>query len=386
MKILHYVSNFLPQSETFTYDLIVNLENHHIENYIVAHTRECKKEMPFSKIKLFSNDISIFKKVYYKVFKPYHLRNEKEFVHYVKILKPDLIHAHFGNNGLRIFNLFKKNTINIPLVVSFHGIDINVLPKKDKRYLTSLIKMSHNKNVNFTSPSNFLKNKISQLGIDAKKITVIPNAHNEVFGKVEKKYFWQYGDELKLINVGRFEEVKGQKYLILAFKKIEEYYPNCKLTLIGYGSLMKDMKKLVFQLRLDEKVVFLNKVEHAKLPEILVGQDIYFQPSIVANDGAEENLSVSTIEAQVVGLSAIVSNIGGLKEVVVDKKSGYLVEEKNEDKIYEMVKLYIDNPYLLKEHSKNARKICKNKFDKELIISKWIDLYRSSLQQDDKNI
>jgi len=379
MKILHYISNFLPQSETFIYDLIVNLENKSIDNHVIAHTRELEKERSFPKVQFLSDNTLIFKKIYYKLFKPYHIRNEKEVVQYIKKIKPKLIHAHFGNNGLRIYNLLKKYNLNIPLVVSFHGIDINVLPKKDERYLKSLIKMSHDKNVNFTSPSNFLKNKMSRLGIDDRKITIITNAYNDAFGKVEKKHFWQYGDELKLINIGRFEEVKGQKYLILAFKKVEKYYTNCKLTLIGYGSLMENLKELVSQLELDEKVVFLNRVEHVKLPEILCEQDIYIQPSIVASDGGEESLSVSTIEAQVVGLPSIVSNIGGLKEVVADKQSGYLVEDKNEDKIYKMVKLYIDNPYLLKEHSINGTLACKKRFNSEKIIAEWINLYKGSV-------
>ncbi len=386
MKILHYVSNFLPRSETFIYDLIINLENKNIDNYVVAHTRELEKERPFPKVQFLSENTSLFKKIYYKLFKAYHIRNEKEVVQYIKKIKPKLIHAHFGTNGLRIYNLLKKYNLDIPLVVSFHGIDINVLPKKDKRYLKSIVKMSHDQNVNLTSPSKFLKSKMSKLEINDKKITNIANAYNDAFAKVKKKHFWQYGDELKLINIGRFEEVKGQKYLILAFKKVEEYYPKCKLTLIGYGSLMKELKDLVGQLELEEKVVFLNRVEHINLPKILCEQDIYIQPSIVASDGGEESLSVSTVEAQVVGLPSIVSNIGGLKEVVVDKKSGYLVEDKNEDKIYEMVKLYIDNPYLLKEHSVNGVLICKKRFNSKNIVSEWINLYRSSLQEYDKNI
>ena len=52
--------------------------------------------------------------------------------------------------------------------------------------------------------------------------------------------------------------------------------------------------------------------------------DIYIQPSVVASDGAE-NLSVATIEAQVSGLPCIASNIGGLKEIVIDDVTGKLV-------------------------------------------------------------
>ncbi len=382
MKTLHYILNFLPQSETFIYDLIKSLDSNNIDCCVVAHTKDQIESRAFPKVRYFPENASIFKKLYFKLFKPYHIKNDAQIVHYIYEEIPQLIHAHFGPNGLRIYNLLEKYNLNIPLIVSFHGYDINVLPKENHKYLQSIIDMSQSTHVRFTSPSNFLKNKMIKLGIDSEKIHILPNAYNSIFETIEKKEYWQYGDTLKLINIGRFEEVKGQKYLIRALKKVVAYYPKCSLTLIGYGSLQKELQTLSEKLGLKKNIVFLEKVEHNKLPSILAQHDIYIQPSVIAKDGAEESLSVSTIEAQTTGLPAIVSDIGGLPEVVTDKETGFVVKEKNEDQIYEMIKFYIDNPEVIQTHSKNAISASKKKFNQQKILADWINLYRSSTQYD----
>ncbi len=377
MKILHYVSHFSLPSETFIYDLINNLENHEIDNYILTHYRELKDERPFSKVKIISEKTSFIKKVYFKLFKQWQIRNKEDVLKYIEELKPDLIHAHFGPNGIKIYKLLKQFKINIPIVVSFHGMDINVLPLKDLNYLNAVKEMNQDDNVVFTSPSIFLKNKMTKLSLTTNKTYILYNAYNNVFNNISKTNFWKYGDELNLLNIGRFAEVKGQVYLIKAFKKVVDFYPNSKLTLIGYGSLEYELKQLVEELNLLDRVLFLKQVEHKSLPSIMSKYDIYLQPSIVASDGAEESLSVSTIEAQAVGLPSIVSNIGGLKEVVVDGKTGYLIDDKDIDLISNKIKSYIKNGKLLKEHSNNSIIFSSEKFNSERIIQKWIKMYRS---------
>lgn len=375
MKILHYVSHFSLPSETFIYDLINNLENHEIDNYILTHYRELKDERPFSKVKIISEKTSFIKKVYFKLFKQWQIRNKEDVLKYIEELKPDLIHAHFGPNGIRIYKLLQRYNIKIPIIVSFHGMDINVLPRKYKSYLDALINMNLDESVIFSSPSEFLKNKMDKLKIGKSKTYVIPNAYNKMFNDMTKVRFWQYGDELNLLHIGRFEEVKGQVYLIEAFKKVVDFYPNSKLTLIGYGSLEYELRQLVENLDLSSRVVFIKNIEHKKLPSLILNYDIYLQPSIVASDGAEENLSVATIEAQAIGLPSIVSNIGGLKEIVVNDKTGYLIDNKSANSILDKIKYYIQNEELLKEHSVNSILICSEKFNSETIIKKWIKVY-----------
>lgn len=375
MKILHYISAFSLPSETFIYDLINNLEDHGLDNYVLTHNREIEDERPFSKVKIISEKVSLIKRVYFKLFGVWKIRNDKDVIKYIKELQPDIIHAHFGPNGVRIFNLLQKYNIDIPLVISFHGMDINVLPAKNKKYLDYLLKINLSNNVLFTTPSIFLKNKMLTLGFDAGAINVIPNAYSKIFENTKKNNFWQYGDELKLLNIGRFEEVKGQVYLIEAFSKVLDIYPKSKLTLIGYGNLEENLKKLCKDLKVDEKVVFLKQVEHSKLPNIIVSHDIYIHPSVIGSDGAEESLSVSTIEAQVCGLPSIVSEIGGLVEVVINNSTGTYVNPKSINDLIKGIEFYINHTDIIKKHAINAVLNAKDNFHRKKIFSKISKVY-----------
>ena len=155
---MHYVSCFSVPSETFIYDLINNLEGDDgLDNYLLTHERELEQERPLSKIEVISEKVSFIKKVYSKFFNKWNIRNDKQVIKYIKSLKPDILHAHFGPNGIRIFNLLKKFNLEIPIVVSFHGTDTTMYPLKYKKYKKMVQRLTQNKNVICTFPSNFLK-------------------------------------------------------------------------------------------------------------------------------------------------------------------------------------------------------------------------------------
>lgn len=369
MKVLHYISDFSLPSETFIYDLVQNLEKNGLDNYVLTQRRHLSEERPFPKVKVISEKASLLRKIFHRIFERWSIRNKSEILGFIEEYKPDVIHAHFGPNGVKIYNLIQKYRLDVKLVVSFHGMDINVIPNQSVTYLKQLLKINSANNVYFTSPSKFLKNKMISLGLSSEKIKVIPNAYNDKFKLIQKNNFWKYGDELKLLNIGRFEEVKGQKYLLEAFALSLESYEKMRLTLVGYGSLEKELKDLCRKLNIENKVIFLEKIEHSKLPKIIIEHDLYIQPSIIANDGAEESLSVSTIEAQVCGLPAIVSNIGGLKEIVIDNNTGKLLEEKNINMLSDAIIYYINNPTELKNQSIYAKEKAMERFDKKIIVN-----------------
>jgi len=377
MRVLHYIGVFSLHSETFIYDFIKNLEENGIENCVLTHNRYLKIERPFKKVKVVSEKVNFFTKIYHKIFERWSIKNKKEVLENIKKCNPDLIHAHFGPNGVKMYNLMQKYKLDVKLIVSFHGMDINVMPKKNSEYTNMLRNMNDAENVYFTSPSIFLKNKMISIGLSSEKIKVIPNVYNQKFKLYKKEIFWKHGNKLKLLNIARFEEVKGQKYLLESFALALQSYKQMSLTLVGYGKLEKELKNQCKKLNIENKVTFCIKVKHSKLPKLIIEHDLYIQPSIIASDGAEENLSVATIEAQACGLPAIVSNIGGLREIVINNKTGKIVEEKNIKMISDAIIYYLKNPATLKDHSINARKKTLERFDKINIMNKIKKLYKS---------
>ena len=254
-------------------------------------------------------------------------------------------------------------------------MDINVLPMKNSKYLDLLMAMNRSDKVHFTSPSNFLKQKMIALGFHPKKISIIYNAYNKNFDCVKTKKTWAFGDQLRLLNIGRFEEVKGQRYLLEAIAIVSKEYANIKLSLVGYGSLYDELNHLTDKLGIRDKVFFVHQAAHSQIPVLMSESDIYIQPSVVASDGAEENLSVATIEAQVSGLPCIASNIGGLKEIVIDDVTGKLVAYSSPQAISSAILSYIGNPDLLRSHSYSCYHYSRSKFSRSKITSHLLRIY-----------
>ena len=247
MKILHYVGVFSLPTETFIYDLINNLEESGLDNHIITHNRQLEEERPCKNVKVISEKASFIKKVYFRLFRKWNIRNEKDVIRYIKNLNPDRIHAHFGPNGVKIYNLLKKYNLNIPLIVSFHGTDTTMYPLQYGKYKNIAQQMTNNNNITFTFPSNFLKQEFQKnFKIEANKNQIVlPNSFNKNF-ITSKQKIKQKSDKLKLISVGRLINWKGFESLIKAFTILNDKLENVELKIIGAGIEEINLNKKTF--------------------------------------------------------------------------------------------------------------------------------------------
>jgi glycosyltransferase involved in cell wall biosynthesis len=388
MKILHYIKTFSKTSETFVYDQIINLENKGIDNYVLTQGRENKNERPFDKNKIFifnERKRFLLEKVIYKIFywKKYKLRNEKEVKKIIEKIKPNIIHVHFGYNGIPIKKLLKKYKFNIPLVIAFHGTDIVSKPAIDFSYRQEIKKLKSYKNSLFTAHSIFLKNKMKEYKIPKEKIKIVNNTFNKNFSNTKKNDFFRHGEEFKIINTGRFVNWKGQKFLLEAFAKlIKNDYNNATLTFIGDGDNKKEIEKLAENLQIRNKVNFLGTVEHNKIPEILKKQDVYVQPSIKDHKTfQEEAFGVSILEAIAVGLPVIITNTGGMPETIIEdnQQFSFIVPEKSSEAIYQILKKMVSKEYKFIDNKEYAQWVTK-KFSPENNINAIINIYKELIK------
>jgi len=388
MKILHYIKTFSKISETFVYDQIINLENRDIDNYILSQNRDLKKERPFNENKIYifkERDRFLLEKALHKIFywEKYNLRNEKEVKKIIEKLNPDIIHAHFGYNGIFIKKLLKKYKLNIPLIIAFHGTDITSKPVLDFAYRQEIKNLKTYKNSIYTANSFFLKNKMIQYGILKNKIEIVKNTFNKQFLNTKNNNFFKDGKDFKIINIARFVDIKGQKYLLKAFAKlVKNDYKNSSLTFIGDGNTKKEIEQLANALKIRNKVNFLGIVDHNKIPYILKRQNIYVQPSIKdLKTFQEESFGIVILEAIVVGLPVIVTNTGGISETVIedDQQFSFIVPEKNPEAIYKILKKMVSNKYTFKDNANYAKKII-NKFSPENNTNDIINIYKRLLK------
>ena len=326
MKILHYIKAFSQLYETFIYDQIIELEKTNINNFILTNKRKLEKERPFDKISVIpETDRNIFKKIFYKYHpKKYHKMNKNKFIETIEIIKPDIMHSHFGYAAVSIFDFFKKTKYkNIPFVITFHGSDIHTLPFNDIIYKKKLLEIDSYKNSYYITHSNFIKNQAINLGLNKNKFFIVENFYNDKFNSFNKN---DPDGIFKIINIGKLRKIKSQDNIIKAFKKFnDEIHNNSHLTIIGEGKEKNRLKKLAKKFNLKNKIEFTGGLVHNKIPTILNNSDVYIHSSL------KEGMPISILEAMSTGMPVIATNVGATKEIFTKWKrdNNFLIEPNN---------------------------------------------------------
>lgn len=164
--------------------------------------------------------------------------------------------------------------------------------------------------------------------------------------------------------MGRIVEEKGVGELIRAFMAVVEKYPQIRLNVYGdgekknYKNLCKNYKEIWFYDWPDDPL------------KVLAENDVFVLPSY------REGLSLSLLDAAMMGKKIIASDVDGNPEVVIDKKTGLLVPAKNVEKLAEAMIYMLENKKEAAEMAKNVRKYYEENFDFEKIFKeKMLPLY-----------
>lgn len=265
-----------------------------------------------------------------------------------------LIHNHFGQNGYSSIWLAKK--LKVPHITTFHGFDISIDDLNIKKigfshylFRKNIKRLQQNGDV-FIAVSEFIKGKLLQRGFEESK--VITN-----YLGIDTNYF-KPEDTIKreknVVCIARHVPYKGHRYLISAFQLINQYDPDICLKVVGSGPETENLRN--FSQELDVNVVFTGRLTPEEIKDELNRAMVYCQPSIRLGNGHEEALALTIVEAQSMGVPAVVFDSGGMPEAIIDNQSGYVVEEKNTQSLAEKIISLFNNTDLWGEFSLKARK------------------------------
>jgi glycosyltransferase involved in cell wall biosynthesis len=147
------------------------------------------------------------------------------------------------------------------------------------------------------------------------------------------------------------------------------------LLIIGYGPEEEKLKTLTKALNLEGKVAFLGKIPNYKLARYYGLSDVFIAPSIEGKRGDSEGLGIVFLEAIASGTAVIGTNVGGIQEIIINKKTGLIVEQKNEDQLAKSAIKLLKSEELRTELAENARKHAKNNFSWKIIAEKFKKIY-----------
>jgi glycosyltransferase involved in cell wall biosynthesis len=194
------------------------------------------------------------------------------------------------------------------------------LPKGNKGRLR--IESIFNNKIPLFVVSNALGQDILNFISDSKRAyKVIPNCVNgELFFHREKNT----SKDFIFASINNWSEMKNPIVLIKAFKKVVDKYENVKLVLAGDGVLISEMKALINELDLGNKVDLKGRILKSQVIDELNNANIYCQSSNY------ETFSAICIESLATGTPVLATKIGGMKDFI-NKDNGELIEGMNVD-------------------------------------------------------
>ena len=314
-------------------------------------------------------------------------RSPKLFSDQGKLAQLDLIHSHFGPDGIYAMDLARS--LNIPFLVTFHGWDITVdrsVPWKVKSPLyyqllwkESELKRSASK---FIAVSKFIEAKLLEQGYPTEKVIQhYIGVDTERFAPSDSPTDSRY-----ILCVGRHTEKKGIDTLLRAFARIAKKHPDVSLVQVGSGPLEQKLKRLSDRLNLGHRVNFLSACPHDQVQRLMQGAEMFALPSQTARNGDSEALGIVFLEASASGKPVVSTMHGGIPEVVMDGQTGFLVPEKDDKALAEKIDTLLSNRALGMEMGRNGREFVCTHFDIRQQTAKLETIYDSILNYDGMSI
>lgn len=307
---------------------------------------------------------------------PYDTALASKLVDVTKYENLDLLHVHYAIPHAAVAYMAKKILLAegryVPVVTTLHGTDITLVG--NNKAFSPVVAFSINKSDGVTAVSESLKQQTYDYFDIKNEIKVIHNFIDfDRFRKVNKDHFKKAiapNGEKILVHTSNFRKVKRVEDVIHVFKKVHDQLP-AKLLLVGDGPERRKLEDLCRQIGLCDEIRFLGKQDAVE--ELLAVSDLFIMPS------ANESFGLAALEAMACEVPVISSNAGGLPEVNIHGKTGFL---SNVGDVADMAKNAIsilENEDILKKFSANALAQAE-KFDIKYILPAYEAYYEHVLK------
>ncbi len=161
--------------------------------------------------------------------------------------------------------------------------------------------------------------------------------------------------------IGELHKNKGYEYMLQAFSDARKTRSSpYRLIIMGEGEEKEKLKKLISDLDLESDVALLGYVKNA--PSYLTAFDAFALTSI------KEGLPYVIIEAGFAGLPVVATNVGGVREIIEDMKTGILVQARKPDDIAQGLTFLVNE----KDRSKTFGAALKEKVERDFSIEKMV--------------
>ena len=284
----------------------------------------------------------------------------------------DIIHCHFGPNGILGATLKEIGVFEGKLVTVFHGYDISSYLRKHGHAVYNSLFM---KGDMFLPISERWKNRLIELGCSEQKIVVHRmGIDTGKFCYLPRKPVKD--GKVRLLTVARLIEKKGVQYAVQAVANVLNRYSNIEYNIVGDGPAKNTLEGLIEELNVGNNVKLLGWRHQEEIIELMKHTDVFIAPSVVGGDGDEEGIPVVLMEALAQGMPVLSTQHSGIPELVQDGESGFLVPERNVEALADKLEFLIKHPEIWSEMGRKGRKHVERYFDIDKLNNRLVELYQ----------
>ena len=294
----------------------------------------------------------------------------------------DVIHAHDWLVTYAAKSL--KQSFNLPMVATIHATEAgrnSGIHDDTQRYINDTEWLLTYEATEVIVNSNYMKGHVQGLfGLPFDKISVIPNGINlNNFTGIDRDYDFRrrfaMDNEKIILYVGRLVYEKGVQHLISAMPKILENYHDSKLVIAGKGGMIDELKSQVDSMGLSNKVYFTGYLNQKEVQKMYKCADVAVFPSTY------EPFGIVALEAMLAGIPTVVSDIGGLNEIVEHGVNGMKSYTGNPNSIADSVLSLLFDPQLAMNVTKNAKNKVKDEFNWQKIAQDTHYIYELAISK-----
>lgn len=277
----------------------------------------------------------------------------------------DVIHAHDWVVAFTARVL--KNSYRIPLVSTIHATESGRnwgIHNDTQRYINNVEWWLTYESWKVVVNSGYMYNEVRRLfDLPADKIRVIPNGvdlgkFNSIDRDMNFRRKYAADNEKIIFFIGRLVNEKGAHVLLDAMPKVIVNYYDVKLVIAGKGPQMDFLKEKSALLGISHKVYFTGYISDEELGRLYKCVDIAVFPSLY------EPFGIVALEGMVADVPVVVSDTGGLGEIVEHGVDGMKAYVGNANSLADSILEILHNP-------EKADKMKKKAYDKIISTYNW---------------
>lgn len=297
----------------------------------------------------------------------------------------DIIHAHDWIVAFAAKTL--KDIFGIPLVCTLHATESGRnwgIHNDIQRYISGVEWWLSYESWRVIVNSNYMRNETkSVFSLPEDKLRVIPNGVNlNKFDGYERDYDFRrrfaMDNEKIVFFVGRLVNEKGAQILIDAVPKVLEHYYDAKFIIAGRGPQMDHLKWMSASRNVNHKVFFTGYIGDEDLLKLYKCSDVAVFPSLY------EPFGIVALEGMVANVPVVVSDTGGLGEIVHHGIDGMKAYTGNANSLGDCILELLFNPEKADDMSRKALEKVRRVYNWDIISEQTMEVYRE-IEEDCKS-